>query len=89
MGVTEFTISLYKEMEVRLSEVRFEENDVVQSSRQSSEIILTYLSKLKSFVSDTKFQSIDEEINFFKNNFLIFSYEKIFIIGMADNFLYC
>ncbi len=66
MGVTEFTISLYKEMEVRLSEVRFEDNDVVQSSRQSSEIILTYLSKLKSFVSDTKFQSIDEEINFFK-----------------------
>lgn len=66
MGIPESTISLYEEMEVKLAEVSSKENDIVQRSRLSSEIVLRYVYKLKSFVSDHKFKSIDEEITFFK-----------------------
>ncbi len=66
MGVTEFTISLYEEMELKLADISSKENDILQRSRLSSEIILGYVSKLKSNVSDKKFKNINEEIIFFK-----------------------
>ena len=66
MGVPEFTISLYEEMEMKLAEVSSRESDLVQRSRLSSEIILGYVYKLKSIVSDKKFKNIHEEIMFFK-----------------------
>jgi len=67
MRVSEFTISLYEEMEVSLAEINFKDTTYVQNSRLSSGIILNYISKLKTFVHNYKFTNKDEEINFFKH----------------------
>jgi RteC protein len=67
MRVSEFTISLYEEMEVSLAEINFKDTTYLQNSRLSSGIILNYISKLKAFVNNYKFFGKEEEINFFKH----------------------
>jgi len=67
MRVSEFTISLYEEMELNLAEIDIKDNAYLQNSRLSSGIILNYISRLKTFVNNYKFLTKDEEINFFKH----------------------
>ncbi|MEO6839033.1 MAG: RteC domain-containing protein [Ginsengibacter sp.] len=66
-SVTEFTISLYEEMELRLSEISITDMTHLQNSKLSSGIILNFISKLKSYVLICKFFDKEEEINFFKH----------------------
>ncbi len=66
MRVKEFTTSLYEEMEKSLAEITGKEYDIVHCSRESSGLILQYISKLKSFVNANKFIDTSEEIDFFK-----------------------
>src|SRR5665213_3453007 len=67
MRVSEFAISLYEKMELRLSEINYKEIPYLESSGMSSGIILNSISKLKAFVLDSEFMNKEEEINFFKH----------------------
>ena len=67
ISVTEFTISLYEEMELRLSEMNITDMTHLQNSKLCSSIILNFISKLKSYVLICKFFDKEEEINFFKH----------------------
>lgn len=67
MSVSEFTISLYEEMEISLSEITPSGSSDFQKFRLSSRVILNTISKLKAFVKNYKFTSKEEEIDFFKH----------------------
>lgn len=87
MRIDEFTISLYGEMESDLSELNVKDGAYLQNSRLSSGIVLNYISKLKTFVSNYKFFNKVEEINFFKHlkpkfySLLIFHQKVVFILS--------
>ncbi|KAA9038707.1 tetracycline regulation of excision, RteC [Ginsengibacter hankyongi] len=67
MSVSEFTISLYEEMELSLAEIGASSGSDLQKFRLSSHVILNAISKLKAFVQNYKFTTKEEEINFFKH----------------------
>ncbi len=67
ISVTEFTISLYEEMELRLSEINITDMTHLQNSKLSSGVILNFISKLKTYVHSYNFFTKEEEINFFKH----------------------
>lgn len=66
MRVSDFTISLYEEMELSLAEINFNDPANLQNSRMAIGIILKYISKLKAFINSNKFSDKEEEIDFFK-----------------------
>ena len=67
MRVEEFTSSLYDEMEKKLAEINKNDIDFLQMTRESSAIILQFISRLKMFLNDYQFTSHQEEIYFFKS----------------------
>ena len=67
MRVDEFTSSLYGEMEKELAEIKRNEIDFLQMTRDSSASILQFIARLKMFLNDYQFTNPHEEINFFKS----------------------
>jgi hypothetical protein len=67
MRVSEFTTSLYEEMERSLAEIDSKNTSHLQNSRLSAGVILGYISRLKEFVNKNAFQNSEEEIEFFKH----------------------
>ena len=67
MRVSEFTTSLYEEMEQSLVEIDFKDTSSLQNSRLCAGTILSYIFRLKEFVNANKFLSNEEEVDFFKH----------------------
>ena len=67
MTLSEFSASLYEEMEQNLVEIDFQDTSNLHSSKISAGIILNSIGRLKEFINSNVFQSCEEEINFFKH----------------------
>lgn len=67
MRVEEFSDELFEELEDELSKIAERADNMIESSRESSTIILKYINQLKKYTNTHKFEDIAEEINFFKN----------------------
>lgn len=85
MRIDEFSASLFKEMEKKLSEIEVLNERDVQVSTHYLSILFQFISRLKEFTSKYKFVSQFEEINFFKNikpKFLskLIYYQRLFAI---------
>ncbi len=66
MKIEKFASVLYDEMEKKIAEVYAFYTENLKRSKDSSIIILQYLSKLKEFTMAYEFASVEEEIIFFK-----------------------
>ena len=67
MRVEEFSDELFEKLEDELSKIAERADNMIESSRESSTIILKYINQLKKYTNTHKFEDIAEEINFFKN----------------------
>lgn len=95
MRVEEFSNNIYEQMENELTEIRLDNTNLVQSSRELSSKIILFIQRLKIFINPYKFENKFEEINFFKNikpKFLskliyhkqIFEIQSRLPVGLAD-----
>jgi hypothetical protein len=67
MRVEEFSNALFEELEKELSNAPENTENILETSRKSSTILLKYISRLKKFINNYVFENNAEEINFFKN----------------------
>jgi hypothetical protein len=67
MRVEEFSNELFDELKHELSKITERRGTIMETSRQSSTIMLKYINRLKKYINNYQFQDIPEEINFFKN----------------------
>ena len=67
MRVEEFSNALFKELQEELSKINGNTGNIINSSKESSTLILEYLNKLKKFFDNYTFHDKAEEIHFFKN----------------------
>ncbi len=85
MRVEEFSNNLYLELEKELSEIIFDDNNILEGAKSIFNKIQGFISRLKEFIIKYKFENKIEEINFFRNikpkffSKLIY-YKKLYVI---------
>ncbi len=91
LAIKEFCEHLQENLKSQIETVTLENPDIISKASKCLVIIGSFISQLKQFVYQYRFQGMDEEISFFKEQKPVilsqyFYYDKVFSLKLAEPF---